>query len=136
MIGKAIYARLAADTNITGICGTRIRPGVLGEEEPLPAITYNVISGERLHHTAGESGYVRPRVQIDCWATNYNTARSLADKVRLRIDGLSWTAGGIAVKGCMADFATDDYIPPMDDSQIGTYRVVQDFAMTYTETTP
>lgn len=86
-IESALYNHLANNASIVAKVGTRIYPVKLPQGVELPAITYQRISGVREHNIAGPSGRARPRIQIDCWAESYSEAKSVADTVRLVLDG-------------------------------------------------
>lgn len=79
---EALVARLLAASAISAIVGGRVNWGERPQKEGLPAITLSVISPGRNYTHGGADDLASPRVQIDCWARTYLSAKSLARAVR------------------------------------------------------
>jgi hypothetical protein len=94
---EAVLQRiLAAAPVVSNLIGSRIYPNIVPQKAPMPAITYQQISGPRLHDMQGAVGLAKARYQINCWAVSYAGAKELAEAVRLVLDGYS-SAGTIVV---------------------------------------
>lgn len=91
---EGIVAKLLATATVTALVSSRIQPPPLDDDSTLPIITWQVISAVRPAVMDGPLGYVRKRIQLTCWATTYTGASSLAEAVRIALDGAS---GSIAV---------------------------------------
>lgn len=100
MILASIRAALLADSGVLAVCGTRIYPARLPQVGTLPAAVMHLISGVSDQATAGPTGPVERRVQIDCWAERYGDAAGLATLVRRRLDGLRGTFVGETFGRC------------------------------------
>lgn len=98
-IGPELRTYLLADASILATVGQRIYPIRLPQNPTLPAITYLKVSGLRHYKTNGPQNLSRPRVQIDCWATTYAAALSLAEDVRQALEGYSGAMGTKTVQG-------------------------------------
>jgi hypothetical protein len=130
-IEKDIHYILKNDADVAALVNTRIYPMKLPQGWTLPAITYQRISGDRAAKYAGASGRARPRFQIDCWASDYDGVKDLADKVRKCLDGYKGdintenNVGGIHLEGDR-DIWEDN---------IDVFRVTMDFVIPHFETT-
>lgn len=100
MIVAAIRAALLADAAVMALCGTRLYPVRLPQAGALPAVVLHLISGVSDQATAGPTGPVERRLQIDCWGERYGDAAGLATAVRRRLDGLRGTFGGETFGRC------------------------------------
>jgi hypothetical protein len=62
----------------------------------LPAAVYQRISTRQFRHMEG-NGLVRPRMQVTCWGTTYESSLDLAETVKTTLD-LNTTDFELAVK--------------------------------------
>lgn len=120
-----LYSALANDATVGGLVGigssARVYPMILPQGSVLPAVTYQVVDKPRID-TASLSGHnsrIRARVQVDCWATTYAQAKSLA------------TATRNALLSAFTALNLDDRDLYEDDTHI--YRVSADFSVWYLE---
>jgi Protein of unknown function (DUF3168) len=93
---------------VADLVGTRVYPLRLPQQTPsttppvLPAIRYQRIDTVRAPYremATGRSEYVRPRFQIDCYATTPAGAQQVADAVRAQIDGFRGVSAGVTIGG-------------------------------------
>jgi hypothetical protein len=84
--GDALFSALSGAAAVNSIVGTRIYPNTM-PQGPRPvnytAIVYQVVSDVPANDLTGDaSNRLRNvRVQIDCYAKQYDTAQALADAV-------------------------------------------------------
>ena len=130
-IEKDIHYILKNNANVTALVIARIYPMKLPQNWTLPAIVYQRISGARWANYSGASGRARPRFQIDCYASDYDGAKDLSDKVRKCLDGFKGdintesNVGGIHLEGDRDIW----------EEATGVYRVTMDFIIPHFETT-
>lgn len=136
MTEKAIYAILAADTDVAALVATRIYPVRRVQGDALPAIVYRRISSTHIHSTQGSSGACNARIQIDCWAATYAGAKTLADKVRLALDGYHGTAGTIDVHHILIEDETDLAAGFLGGEDTQDLAVTMDLSVFFSETPP
>ena len=140
MIGPALEAKLASNSSIAAIVGTRIVPQMknmpfyteLGEAER-PYITYAVLSGDSGKTLNGTTGIRRARVQIRCWGDLYKDVDGLRDLITADgfLDGQAFTSAGVKVLWCgLGDFG-DDFEPPFTGDDVGTQQTSCDFAVCF-----
>lgn len=73
-----LVARMLANTALTDLVSTRINWLNRPQEEGLPAVTLQVISGGRDYHMKGATGLRSPRIQVDCWGSSYLEAKAVS----------------------------------------------------------
>jgi hypothetical protein len=83
---RGLQVALSAHGPLTTIVGGRIRPGFLGQQDVLPALTYLVISDVDEEDLDEDDGTKLATVQLDCWAETLDAA--------LRINQRAWQALG------------------------------------------
>lgn len=86
-IVEALRAYVLADATVAGLVGTRMYPVILPQDPPMPAITFQIISGASVISNDGPAGLESPTFQIDCWAATYSQMDALFHAVRKRING-------------------------------------------------
>lgn len=91
----ALYNRLSTYAGLTALVSTRIYPLVLPQDPTLPAVTYQTI-GRSMEDVRGSGPrYAETRIQIDCWAATYASAKSVAEQVRAALQDYTGTMGGV-----------------------------------------
>lgn len=131
-IAAGLRTFLLADSTIASLIGSgsaaRLYPVKLPQGPTMPAITYQTISGQRVHSADGASGLSGPRIQIDCWGSTYAQADALFEAVRKRLDGYRGPAGSKDIQGAFFDTERDFY-----EADAELYRKSADFIIWNTE---
>lgn len=122
-----IRARLLANGTVSGLIGTRCYPMKLPQDPTLPALVMFRVSGPRIGHLTGASGWGKARIQIDSWAETYLGAQALAAGVRGSLHRYIGTLTTVKV-AISLDNERDDY-----DDEVEWYRVIQDYTVTHSE---
>jgi hypothetical protein len=91
---EALVARLQASPGVTALVGSRIYPMQTPQLAVMPSITYQRISTVRIQGLRGSTGLADPRIQVDCWADTYPSAKAVATEVRKSLDG--WDDGDVS----------------------------------------
>ena len=78
---SALVARLKSAAPIAGIVGSRIYWTKVPQDTDLPYIRMQTISDERPADLEEYDAARETRVQVDCFAESYQTARALAEAV-------------------------------------------------------
>jgi hypothetical protein len=130
MVGKAMYARLAAVAGVSNLVGTRIYALRLPQNVTYPAIRYQQISAVRESAMGADTGDVTARMQVDSFAATYAGAQALAKQVRLALARWGGTAGGIVVEHVFIANELDRFEPEvLEDGTSGVPRVLQDYVV-------
>jgi hypothetical protein len=123
-IEALVYGRLTTYSGITAIASTRTYPMRLPQNPTLPAISYQKISNTE---QKGSSNLKDSRYQLNCWATTYAEAHSLAAQVKAAFE--EWhdanQTPGVLMARMVGETDTED-----DDTK--TYRVILDVFLTTT----
>ena len=104
----ALIAKLLAATGVTALVSTRINWSRRPQGAALPAIVLQRVSGTPDVHHAGASGLVVSRVQVDCWAASYGSAKAVARAVETAITAQTFTQGSIRFDVILIDSERDD----------------------------
>ncbi len=123
---------LLADSAISTDVGTsRIHDEELTQNSALPAMTLQQTDNAHEHDMEGSLGVARAIMQITCWAATPIAAKSLAELVRLRLQGKQVTMGTTEVRGVF--LPSDRDIFSTDPRRFG---VEADYDITYIESIP
>lgn len=130
MIEDNVVAYLLTKTDITNIVTARIYANTLPQKPTLPALTYNRIATERSQTlNTGRPGLAAARLQFDCWGKTYAEVKTLAEKMRLTLQGFSGVlSGGISAQAIHLFGEWDMYEPTTQE-----FRVVLDFEVWFSE---
>lgn len=78
-LGDMLYTRLTTDATLTARLGTRVYPYHLPQSPTYDAVAYQIVSWVP---TEANTEISEVRIQLDCYATTYDLASSLAHLVR------------------------------------------------------
>jgi len=129
-IAAGLRTYLIAGATVATLVGTRVYPSKLPQKPTLPAISYQRISGDRVHSTDGASGLARIQFQIDVWGSTYGSVDALFEAVRKRLDGYRGAVGAIVTQGIFLERERDMY-----DDEAELYRRSADFTVWTEEST-
>lgn len=119
----ALRARLIAAAPLTALVGQRVYWVDRPQGSALPAVTLQTVADARNQHLKGFDSIQPARVQIDIWALNYATARSVAEAV-LAAAIPAATQGGVKFARAMVELPPRDLIERTDTQTI--FRVSTD----------
>jgi hypothetical protein len=88
----ALRSRLISDSGVSAVTA-RIYWGIVPQGAALPYVRLNTISDPRPEHLQGYDAARQTRVQADCFASTYGTARGLAEKIIAAVAQPATTAG-------------------------------------------
>lgn len=104
----ALITRLLATAGVTALVSTRINWSRRPQGSALPAVVLHRVSGTPDVHHGGASGLVVSRVQVDCWAASYGSAKAIARAVQTAITAQSFTQGATRFDVILVDSERDD----------------------------
>jgi hypothetical protein len=115
---EAFPSLLTGASGVTDLVGTRIYWGRRSQStSALPAIVLTRVSGVRDYHMLDASGLVQSRVQVDCFAESYASAKSTARAVRDAVNSYSGTVGSTVFQHVTIDSERD-----YDETESGADR--------------
>ncbi len=77
-----MVAKLKALSDVSDLVGTRVYPMKAPQDVDLPYIVYQQISRTPENHATGTTQTNFQRIQVSCWAEDYDGAQALALAVR------------------------------------------------------
>ena len=104
----ALIAKLLATAGVTNLVSTRINWSRRPQGSALPAIVLHRIDGTPDVHHGGASGLVVSRVQVDCWAASYGSAKAAARAVETAVTAQTFTQGATRFDVILIDSERDD----------------------------
>lgn len=114
VIEKRVVALLLADGTIGAAVGGRVSPVVLRQESGLPALVYRRLDSSPEYTLAGRGGWRSVLLQVVCWASEYETARGLAEAVRLALDGFSENAQAGSIRFVSVSDGADEFVEGLE----------------------
>ncbi len=133
----ALITYLLAQTAITNLVGTRIRPNKLHSKDTRPAIVVMKGSSDHKRTFDGPIGAADSAFVIRCYGTDSVNADAIADAARLRLDGFGpGTMGTVSVSEVIVEGDGDVFDKPADGSDDGFDAVDVDVTICHAETVP
>lgn len=140
LLGEAIFAHLSHVAPLTALLRTsadapvRIYPIHLPQAPTYPAITYQIVSDERVFHHGGRSRLQLARVQFSIWGKDtdggsggYRSVQAVAQALHEALDGHDGAFGNHLVK-CVPLGGRD-----LGESEPGIYHHAADFSVAFSE---
>lgn len=137
----AVCSHLKNNAAVSGIVGTKIFRDVAPPGAAEPYITVTRFPGDHVKHQKAAAGLAGIRVQVNSWDDNPEDVETLADKVRLAMDGkvggeLGTAPNNVAVRSVSLDDDSGTYRAPRDGSSVGVYGLAQDWMIWHSEMVP
>jgi len=138
MIEQAIYAILTGDATVSATLGTRIYPNAARENSTRPYATFARIGTEHVESFEGSSGFASALIQIDLWGDSYLALKTLAENIRLAMQGYKGIAGGVDVQAILSGTEEDDWISQtsVTGGEEVLHRLTMDFTAWFAEAQP
>jgi len=109
---KHVYQKLVTTPAVARLVGFQVFPIAVPKGAALPFIVYKRANIIRESALVGPIYHPVVSLQIASWALYYDTARELADEVRLALDGRIGTLSGCTISDIRLVSETDDYLDP------------------------
>ena len=102
---KGLYSLITGNSPQTTAAG-RVYP-YLPQVVTFPAIRYTRITTTRHQSIDAEVGVTNAVVQVDCMASTYDAAKTLADEVRTILHGYTGAWGSLTCRNCVLEMESD-----------------------------
>jgi hypothetical protein len=109
---RHLTLRLITSPNVARHVGFNIYPLAVPKDSEFPFILFRRANISRESHLAGPLYVPVVTIQFACWALDYDTARELADEVRLAIDGRTGTLANATIQDIRLISELDDFLDP------------------------
>lgn len=115
-------------------------PGVwvLGapQSQELPYITYSYTSAAPVTYATGVTDLVESTYRFECWGATPESAHDLGDALVRALSGFRGFIDDIYVRVCTLQSESQEYIPPSEGSDQGTFAEVRDFRIWFLRAAP
>ena len=137
LVEDGLYDLLSRCARITAIVSTRIYRGAAPQSASFPFLVFMRTSGDHVQSLGGSSGLCIAGFDFHCWARAYDTMASLAEAVRLHLQGLKGQHAGLDIQGILFDSGETD-IPqgPPESGDVWIYRRIVPATISYSEPQP
>lgn len=125
-IEEALVNILTNDVGVSALIGTRCYPYLAPQDQGLPAIAYQKISGSPFYAHDGEAGLSQARIMISNVDDDYAGAKALARAVRDALSAYQGTAATVYVDGGLLKLEVDGY-----GAENQMHVVRQDYLITF-----
>ena len=134
---KHIFQRLVTTPAVARLVGFQVFAIAVPNTAALPFVIYKRNNIIREPHLAGPMFQPVVNLQIASWGLYYDTARELADEVRLALDGHTGTLAGVTISDIRLVSETDDFLDPtvMGAQLPPAYEVRQLYQIRWSEAT-
>ena len=128
-ICTVLATRLLADSGVSSLVGSTVRPIVLDQRDTMPAIVYSLVNQEGWHSLTAGTTCARSRVQFFAYGDTITEAINVADAIMASLDDFRGQSGDIFISSCMLDNKYDMADAPTKGSAAWRYRRVVDFVV-------
>ncbi len=122
-----LYALLNVSPGLAALVGNRIYLDTRPEEDPLPAVVYELVHEKQDDARAGERETVTARMQVNCLAAVAEDAVNVREQVRLAAHNRSGVIAGVMLIACLEESAGPDSY----DHLVNIYAKPMDFIIHY-----
>ena len=109
---RHLSLRLITEPRVARLVGFNIYPLAVPKDSPFPFILYRRANISRDSHLAGPEYMPLATIQFACWALDYDSARELADEMRLALDGRTGTLANATIQDIRLISELDDFLDP------------------------
>jgi hypothetical protein len=128
-----LRAALVGNTSVTSLVGTRIYPVVAPASAAKPFVTWRRSGIRREQALSRPIGVPQVSVDYSVYASTYQEARQVADRLRLVLDGYAGTADNTVVVNVSLENETDEFVTLQGSDLADTYSVVQTYEIAWQE---
>jgi hypothetical protein len=109
---KHVFQRLVTTPGVARLIGFQVYPIAVPSGAALPFCVYKRANISRESALSGPLYLPVVSLQLASWGLYYDSARELADEVRLALDGHTGTLSGVTIQDMRLVSETDDFLDP------------------------
>lgn len=128
-----LRSALVGSTAVTSIIGTKIYPVVAPASTTVPFVVWRRTGIERSQTLTTPMGMPRVSVEYSIYGTTYEQARSVADAMRVVLDGYGGTVDNTEVKHTSLEDESDDFVQLAGADLPPVYQVTQQYDIWWQE---
>lgn len=85
-VEEGFFSKVAADSGVAALLGTRLYPLSIPQQTELPAAAYAVVQSDPVPYLGQPASVWITRLEVSCWARTYAAARAVAVAIRGAVD--------------------------------------------------
>lgn len=129
-----LRSALIANATVSGLIGTRIYPVLAPAAAQLPLVTWRRSGIVRAQTLGGPMGVPQVSVEYSIFASTYETAREIADAMRVTLDGYGGTVDNTTVRQTALDNESDEFVQLQGSDLPAVYQITQSYDVWWQET--
>lgn len=127
-LDELIFARLTGNAGLVSLIGQRCYPGTnASQDQTLPYIVWSEVDDTSVNAVEDETGTDEVRVQFEVFAGTRREAKQVLTRLRAALRNWVSSSTDPRVEGVSRQQSVDDFEQPIDGSQLGDYRLIQDY---------
>lgn len=134
---KSLRDYLVAQSAVTDLVSTRIRPRTLAQSDTMPAVVLDVVSSTSAQGLAAVVGWADARVQVTVFADTDREAMDAVETIRHAIQGFRGDWGAVTIRDVRVESGPYDLqeLQPADGSDQWRYACAIDFKISHKQST-
>jgi hypothetical protein len=135
-IEQAIYGGLSTDSTLSALVSTRVYPVQAPQGATFPLVIYSEAAQKKVWALGGPVNLNSFSLHLDCYATDYATAKAVRLAAKNALVGYHGTlgAGAITVRGIFDETSDDGVEAPIHADEFGVYRAGLDVSIYFGDT--
>lgn len=125
---------LVGNAAVTALIGSRIYPVMAPATASLPLVTWRRAGISRSHTLAAPMGVPQVTVEYQIYAATYETARDIADAMRLVLDGYGGTVDNTTIRQTSLENEVDEFVQLQGSDLPAVYQISQNYDVWWQET--
>jgi hypothetical protein len=129
-----LRSALTSNAAVSALIGSRIYPVLAPASASLPLVTWRRAGIERQQTLGAPMGLPRVTVEFSIYGTTYESAREIADAMRVVLDGYGGTIDNTVVRQTSLEQESDDFVTLAGADMPPVYQVTQSYDVWWQET--
>lgn len=129
-----LRAAMVTDATLTSEIGSRIYPVIAPASAALPFVTWRRAGIQRSQTLGLPLGVPRLSVEYNVYAATYESAREVADRMRVVLDGYGGTLDNVTVKQVSLEQESDDFVSLAGAEMPPAFQITMVFDVWWQET--
>lgn len=129
-----LRSALVGNATVATLIGSHIYPVLAPATAPLPLVTWRRTSISRSQTLSAPMGVPQVTVEYQIYAGTYETAREIADAMRLVLDGYGGTVDNTTVRQTSLENEVDDFVQLQGSDLPAVYQITQTYDVWWQET--
>lgn len=129
-----LRSALVGTSAVTTLIGSRIYPVMAPASAPLPLVTWRRAGISRSHTLSAPMGVPQVTIEYQIYAATYETARDIADAMRVVLDGYGGTVDNVTIRQTSLENEVDEFVQLQGSELPAVYQITQNYDVWWQET--